>query len=184
MDSQDLEASLGKSQALVLQAQQTVRQSMATLAQQRTVVVLAQQELDPANTLVKSGFETHEVVDQRQQALNGTIDVINADIAVAAAAAKAVGAAAQGVALDQVNIAYNTLVAPRAGTIEYRIANIGEILPAGGRVFTKLDRTNVYMDVYLPTADAGRIRIGERFPTTRGGLFVRYDGWQFVGQPE
>jgi HlyD family secretion protein len=96
MDSQDLEASLGKSQALVLQAQQTVRQSMATLAQQRTVVVLAQQELDPANTLVKSGFETHEVVDQRQQALNGAIDVINADIAVAAAAAKAVGAAAQG----------------------------------------------------------------------------------------
>ena len=56
MDSQDLEASLGKSQALVLQAQQTVRQSMATLAQQRTVVVLAQQELDPANTLVNQGL--------------------------------------------------------------------------------------------------------------------------------
>jgi HlyD family secretion protein len=64
------------------------------------------------------------------------------------------------VALDQVNISYNTLVAPRAGTIEYRIANIGEVLPAGGKVFTMLDRAYVYMDVYLPTADAGRTRIG------------------------
>ena len=160
MDSQDLEASLAKAQALVLQAQQTVRQSMAALAQQRTQVVFAQQELDRANALVKSGFETHEVVDQRQQALNGAIAAVNADIAAAAAAAKAVDAAAQDVALDQVNIAYNTLVAPRAGTIEYRIANIGEVLPAGGKVFTMLDRTNVYMDVYLPTADAGRTRIG------------------------
>jgi HlyD family secretion protein len=160
MDSQDLEASLGKAQALVLQAQQTVRQSMATLARQRTEVVLAQQELDRAKALVKSGFETREVVDQRQQALNGAIEAVNADIAQAAAAAKAVDAATQDMALDQVNIAYNTLVAPRAGTIEYRIANIGEVLPAGGKVFTMLDRTYVYMDVYLPTADAGRTRIG------------------------
>jgi HlyD family secretion protein len=160
MDSQDLEASLGKSQALVLQAQQNVRQSMAALAQQRTQVVFAQQELDRANSLVKSGFETREMVDQRQQALNGAIAAVNADIALAGAAAKAVDAATQDVALDRVNIAYNTLVAPRAGTIEYRIANIGEVLPAGGKVFTMLDRSNVYMDVYLPTADAGRTRIG------------------------
>jgi HlyD family secretion protein len=32
--------------------------------------------------------------------------------------------------------------------------------PAGGKVFTMLDRSYVYMDVYLPTADAGRTRIG------------------------
>ena len=117
MDSQDLMASLAKSQALVLQAQQNVQQTMAALAEQRTRVVLAQQELDRAKTLVKSGFETQEVVDQRQQTLNGAIDAVNADIAQAGAAAKAVEAAAQDVALAQVNIAYNTLVAPRAGTI-------------------------------------------------------------------
>ena len=76
------------------------------------------------------------------------------------AAAQALVAARQDVALDQVNIGYNTLVAPRAGTIEYRIANIGEVLPAGGKIFTMLDKSDVYMDVYLSTADAGRTRIG------------------------
>ena len=160
MDSQDLEASLAKSQALVLQAGQTVRSSMATLAAQRTQVVFAQQELDRAKTLVKAGFETREMVDQRQQALSGAVDAVNSDVAQVGAAAQALDAATQDVALDQVNIGYNTLVAPRAGTIEYRIANIGEVLPAGGKVFTMLDRSDVYMDVYLPTADAGRTRIG------------------------
>ena len=74
-------AALGKSQALVLQAQQTVRQSMAALAQQRTQVVFARQELDRAKAFVRSGYETRQMVDQRQQALNGAVDAVNADIA-------------------------------------------------------------------------------------------------------
>jgi hypothetical protein len=41
-----------------------------------------------------------------------------------------------------------------------RIANVGEVLPAGGKVFTLLDVGYVYMDIYLPTATAGRVRIG------------------------
>jgi HlyD family secretion protein len=32
------------------------------------------------------------------------------------------------------------------------------VLPAGGRVFTMLDVAYVYMDVYLPTAEAGKVR--------------------------
>jgi hypothetical protein len=34
------------------------------------------------------------------------------------------------------------------------------VLPAGGKVFTMLDASYVYMDIYLPTAQAGRARIG------------------------
>ena len=48
----------------------------------------------------------------------------------------------------------------RVGRIQYRIANVGEVLPAGGKVFTMLDISDVYMDVYLPTAQAGRARVG------------------------
>ncbi len=154
MDSQDLQASLAQSQALAMQAQHAVQQAMATLATQRTQVVLARQELDRATTLAKTGFETREMVDTRQQAFNGATATVNASIA-------AVGAAAQqAVVLGQVNIGYNTLTAPRAGTIEYRIANVGEVPPAGGKVFTMLDRNDVYIDVYLSTADAGHTRIG------------------------
>lgn len=34
------------------------------------------------------------------------------------------------------------------------------MLPAGGRVFAMLDILYVYMDIYLPTAEAGKVRIG------------------------
>jgi len=37
---------------------------------------------------------------------------------------------------------------------------VGEVLPAGGKVFTMLDVGYVYMDIYLPTLEAGRVKIG------------------------
>ena len=40
----------------------------------------------------------------------------------------------------------NTLVAPKPGRIQYRLTNIGEVLPAGGKVFTMLVLSHVYMD--------------------------------------
>ena len=49
---------------------------------------------------------------------------------------------------------------PATACIQYRIANLGEFLPAGSKVFTMLDATSVYMDIYLPTTDAGRVRLG------------------------
>jgi HlyD family secretion protein len=40
------------------------------------------------------------------------------------------------------------------------LANLGEVLGAGGKVFTMLDTGSVYMDVFLPTAEAGRAVVG------------------------
>ena len=62
--------------------------------------------------------------------------------------------------LYTVNINDNDLVAPRDGRIQYRIANIGEVLPAGGKVFTMLDISYVYMDIYLPAPEYGKIKVG------------------------
>ena len=64
-------------------------------------------------------------------------------------------ASTHDVELNEVNIADNTLVAPKDGRIQYRIANVGEVLPAGGKVFTSHDISYVYMDVYLSTEAAG-----------------------------
>ncbi len=77
-----------------------------------------------------------------------------------AEAQHALDAAEHDVELYRVNIVDNALVAPKDGPIEYRVANVGEVLPAGGKVFTMLDASYVYMDIYLPTAEAGRVRIG------------------------
>ncbi len=160
MDTRDIEASLKKSEAQVEGAQQSLDEARANVVQQTTQVTLAKQEFDRTNTLVARGFATNELLDQRQQSLNGATAALNMANDRVGEAARALDAATHDVELYKVNIADNTLVAPRDGRIEYRIANVGEVLPAGGKVFTMLDIEYVYMDIYLPTDEAGKVKIG------------------------
>ncbi len=160
MDTRDLEASLKRAEAQMLQAQQAVDEARATQDQQRTQVALAQQQLDRTSYLFQRGNATQELLDQRQQQLNGATALLHAVTARVAQTEHALSAAQHEVELLTVNIADNTLVAPRDGRVQYRVANVGEVLPAGGKVLTMIDISSVYMDIYLPTSDAGRAKIG------------------------
>ncbi len=160
MDTKDIEQSLSKSEAQARAAQQATDEAQANLAQQQTQQTFAQQEMDRAQHLLKNGWTTQQVADQRRQQL----DAANAGLAAAKArvflAKHALEAAEHDAGFYRVQIADNTLVAPKAGRIQYRIANIGEVLPAGGKVFTMLDFSYVYMDMYLPTLEAGKVKVG------------------------
>jgi HlyD family secretion protein len=160
MDTRDLQASLKRAEAQMLQAQRAVDEARATQEQQRTQVELAQQQLDRTSYLMQRGNATQELLDQRQQQLNGATALLHALTARVAQAEHGLTAAQHEVELLTVNIADNTLVAPVDGRVQYRIANVGEVLPAGGKVLTMIDISRVYMDIYLPTADAGRAKIG------------------------
>ena len=161
MDTRDLQASLEKAQSQVKQAQRVLDEVRAIAAQQQTQFVLAQQELDRTESLMKSGFSTQELLDQRRQQFSGAAASLHAANARVEQAEHALEASRHDVDLLQINISDNALIAPRDGRIQYRIANVGEVLPAGGKVFTMLDLNSVYMDIYLPTADTGRTRIGD-----------------------
>ena len=160
MDTRDLQASLKRAQASAQQAQHAVDEANANVDQQNAQVLLAQQEMDRAVYTVQKGVATKELLDQRKQQL----DSANAGLIAAKArviqAEHALDAATHDVELYTVEIDDNTLVAPRDGRIQYRVANIGEVLPAGGHVFAMLDTSYVYMDIYLPTEQAGRVRFG------------------------
>jgi HlyD family secretion protein len=160
MDTRDLEASLKKTESQIQQAQQAREEARANVVQLTTQLTLAQQEFDRTTNLATRGYATLELLDQRRQSLNGATAALTAAKFRVDEADRAIDMATHDSELYKVNIADNTLVAPRDGRIQYRIANIGEVLPAGGRVFTMLDIAYVYMDVYLPTDEAGRIKIG------------------------
>ena len=152
MDTRDIEASLKKSEALVQGARQSLDEARANVVQQTSQVTLAQQQLDRTSDLVKRGFATNELLDQRRQTINAATAALNAANNRVGEAAQALDAATHDVELYKVNIADNSLIAPREGRIQYRIANIGEVLAAGGKVFTMLDIEYVYMDIYSPAS--------------------------------
>jgi HlyD family secretion protein len=160
MDTRDLQESLEKSQAQVKQAERAIEEANANLEQQRTQQTLAAQELDRTQGLLKEGYATKELFDQRKQALDAANAGLKAATERIAQTERALEASRHDVGLYTVNINDNDLVAPRNGRIQYRTANIGEVLPAGGKIFTMLDISYVYMDIYLPTPEAGKIKVG------------------------
>jgi HlyD family secretion protein len=71
-----------------------------------------------------------------------------------------VASAEASVARIQVDIDDSALTAPVQGRVLYRLAERGEVLGAGGKVVTLIDLTEVFMTIFLPTLEAGRVRIG------------------------
>lgn len=161
MDTRDLEAGLKRDESLMRQNEHAVQEAEANVEQLQTQLTLAQQQLDRTSALLRRGYATRELYDQRLQTFNGTLQLLTAAKAHVIEANHALEASQHNVQLDKVNIADNTLVAPRAGRVQYRISEPGEVLPAGGKVFTMLDIGDVYMDIYLPTIDAGKVKIGD-----------------------
>jgi len=160
MDTRDLQASLKKSEATERQARRAIDEANANLVQQKTQAVLAKQEYDRAEYLVQKGFQTREILDQRQQQLDGANAAVEAATLRVIQLEHALEAATHDVELLNVQINDNTLIAPVDGRIQYRVANVGEVLAAGGHVFAMLDTSDVYMDIYLPTLEAGKVRYG------------------------
>ena len=160
MDTRDLEATLKKDEALAHQAQKAIDEANSNAEQLRTQLKLAQEESVRTEELLKKGFATNELSDQRKQQLNSAKAALLAGEARITEAEHALEAARHDVELLKVNIADNTLVAPRDGRIQYRLTNTGQVLGAGGKVFTMLDVGYVYMDIYLPTIKAGRAKLG------------------------
>ena len=160
MDVQDLESQLGKANATIAMTEKTLDEAKANLEQQKALVLFSRQEFFRARELAGKEFMSKEMLDQRQQQMSAATAAYAADEAKVAEAEHALEAARRDGELIRINIADNTLVAPSEGRIQYKISNVGEVLPAGGKVFTMLDTSYVYMDIYLPTADAGQVRLG------------------------
>ncbi|WP_213773714.1 HlyD family efflux transporter periplasmic adaptor subunit [Bradyrhizobium sp. dw_78] len=160
MDTRDTEATLRKSEAQLTLAERYLDEASANLVQQKTLQKLAQQEFDRTQTLVQKGFATDELLDQRRQALEGANAALNAATARIGETEQAIAAATQDVAYNKIEIADGVLVAPRDARVQYRLVNTGEVIGAGAKIFTLLDLSKVYMTMFLPTEDVGKIALG------------------------
>jgi HlyD family secretion protein len=146
----------------------------AVVRQREAELKLAQQKLARAEELVKKGGMSKEDFEIRvadvasaEAALSkGKADVAAADAAIATAESfvirshASVEAAQATIERIQADIDDSTLKAPREGRVQYRVAQPGEVLPAGGKVLNMVDLADVYMTFFLPTEWAGRVQMG------------------------
>lgn len=160
MDTAELEADIRQAEAAVRQAEQQLDQSYALLAQRKSELAFAEQQLARSSALVGKGYTSREQFDQRRAAKDTAIAAVNSANAQIALSKATIEAAIAKVESLKTNLVDSTLLAPRAGRIQYRLALPGEVLASGGKVLTLLDLTDVYMTIFLPTLDAGRLSIG------------------------
>ncbi|MGI9491473.1 MAG: HlyD family secretion protein [Geminicoccaceae bacterium] len=157
LDTAELDANLARAEAEIHQAEEQVVGAEALIAQRESELVFAEHELERASTLVQRGHTSQEIADQRltqRDTAKATLRAAKAQLATAKATVRSAEAAARqiGVQLDEA-----TITAPRLGRVQYRLAEPGEVLANGGRIVTLLDLTDVYMTVFLPTSEAGRL---------------------------
>lgn len=181
--AQRAEAIARRQQAMtsVAAAEAQIAQRLSERASAQAVVRQRQAELSAARrrlarsaTLAAEGATPAQERDDDEARVEASIAVLEAaraqlasvDAAVATARAQAAGARSDIEAVDatirriDVDIADGDLKAPRAGRVQYRVAQPGEVLGAGGRVLNLVDLSDVYMTFFLPTEAAGRAGIG------------------------
>ncbi len=160
MDTAELMASLAKADAEVAEAEEDVAEAVAQVAQRVSELTFANQELVRASFLINKGHVSQARLDQRQTERDAAKAALEAARAHLLSTQRAVESAAAEARRIQTRIDDSELKTPRDGRVQYRLAEPGEVLAAGGKVVTVLELTDVYMTIFLPTAQVGRVRIG------------------------
>lgn len=188
IDLPALQAAREEAAARVQQARDAVADAQAALAVRRSdelaaaaLVTQRRSELDAAErrlarstTLAAAGAAAAQELDDDRARVDASAAAVvaaqaqreAARAAVDAGAAQLVGArSAVNVALAstariEAELREGVLLAPRAGRVQYRVAEPGEVLPAGGKVLNLIDLTDVYMSFFVPEAAAGRLALG------------------------
>ena len=183
LQAQYEEAVAGKDRAVhnvaASKAQVALRQSdhaaaLAVVAQREADLDAAQRRLARSETLTREGASSAQELDDDRARVRGAQAALKAAQAQAAAAQAAIAAAqAQVTGADSAVVAAqatvhriaaelddSTLLAPRDGRVQFRLAQPGEVLGAGGKVLNLVDLADVYMSFFLPETVAGRVALG------------------------
>ena len=188
MDTQVLGAQLAQAQAQMRQAQNSqltasaqvrLRESQkitaeAVVRQRQAEMSAAQKRHARSAIMVKRNVMAQQQLDDDLARLQSTqaalaaaqSQVISAEAGIAAAqsqvieAQSAVEATLASVDRLQIDIEDSQLKAPRGGRVQYRIAEPGEVIGAGGKVLNLVDLSDVYMTFFLPEQQAGRVALG------------------------
>ena len=160
MDSAETAAALDQAEATERQAEANVAEARAQVVQSQSVLKLAEISYHRALTLFQKGNVARETVDQRLSVRDGARAALAAAQSRLTSTQRSVEAAKAEAKRIRTQLDDLVLRAPRDGRVQYRLAEPGEVLPAGGRVVTLLDLSDVTMTIFLPTREAGRARIG------------------------
>lgn len=167
-------AAAASARANIILRESDMSSAKAIVAEKESQLDAAERKLSRSSKLSKTGAMSMQEFDDDETRVTGAkaaVDSAMANVTVAEASVEAAKAEYMGaeanikaaeatVSRIEADINDSTLVAPRDGRVQYRVAQPGEVLGAGGKVLNLVDLSDVYMTFFLPSAQAGRLNLG------------------------
>lgn len=165
---------VASAEAKVLALRSDTAAQEAVELQRKSDLELAQVKFARMEAAAKTGAASRDEYDVHRagvKSAEAAVAAAKAQVASSLAAVKAgqadvVGAEASSAATTatiariEADIQDSHLKSPRAGRIQYRVAQPGEVLPGGGKVLNLVDLSDVYLTFYLPETVVGNVALG------------------------
>jgi HlyD family secretion protein len=161
VSSPEYEAQLRAAQADVRKANDALAAAEAEITARQSALEFAKSDFERGQELMKTGFITKQVFEQRKRNFDSATAAVQSFTAQRNQALSQIANSEAEVDRIQSILADLTLVSPRNGRVQYQLARAGEVIAAGAPIVTILDLTDVYMTIFLPAADAGRLAVGD-----------------------
>lgn len=160
LDTVTLDAQLAAENANVAAAKERRVGAEATIAKVKSQIKLARIEADRSRKLVAENAGSQREYDVRRAALETNTAALAEAEAQLETARREVAVAEANAATVQTRIDDATLKSPVLGRVLYRLAEPGEVLAAGGKAMTLVNLEDVYMEIFLPAAEAAAVKVG------------------------
>ena len=173
-----------RARAGVTQAQQAVARADAEIAAYRQQQKVAKLELDNAKQMRREDLVSASELAKRQADFERATASVKAAQAARAEAQAAVAQGQAAVAEAEAGVKQATAQAdtaasadadmairsPLTARVEYRLVEPGTVIGAGSRVISLLDPADVSMNVFLPNATVGGLRVGDEARLVLDGI--------------
>jgi HlyD family secretion protein len=160
IDSTEMRAELEKANAQLAKAAEDVARAAADIVEKQSAADLSEKSFARSETLKRNKAIADQDFDESRARRDSSAAAVNVAKATLRSAEKAELAAAAEVSRQTAQLAEMTLKSPVRGRVLYRLAEPGMVLPAGGKVLTLLDLSDIYMEIFLPSREAARVRVG------------------------
>ena len=160
MDTEPLEAELRSDEAKIKEAQDNRRTALAEVAAKQAEFNYSEKQYRRSKELVVRGAVSEQEADVDQAHMEMTRAALLGAQAQAVRTQSAIDAATADAERVKAEIEDSVLKAPIRGRVQNRLAEPGEVLPAGGKVLALVDLSDVYMYVFLPEPVAGKVALG------------------------
>lgn len=160
LDTITLDAELAEARANVAAAQERLAIANAAIIRRKGEIELARIEVERTGRLIEDRAGSQREYDVRKTALLTTTAALAEEEAKLQTAKQEVEVAQAKVAIIQTRIDDATLKSPVRGRVLYRLAEVGEVLAPGGEALTLVNLKDIYMEIFLPSQQAAKVKIG------------------------